>query len=403
MNGEVFVLDDGRRVRFSLKKRDRDPCYLVSFKGPDGGRKELSTKEANNRRAVDASVLLIRTAFMPKGDPPKNPSWDEAIGVMIPQMKSDGLRPTTIDQYLLVIKSLRRTFPDAHGPAGITPSMASRYKALRREKGMRDRPFTVRTVQGNLDNLNIIYNKWWIGECKILTDNPFADVSQMKADRQSPRVLLPQEVNSFLDWLSKRWGGWRLPILFLETKGLVGCRIMELASASRNDLRDGRLYFAAETTKGRKERGVKLPAAIYAELQSLAGPMFVWEAFPAQLRRAFQERGWLRAELIEPDFRPNRLKKWMQREKRTYLKLNPSAKKFKLHNLRGTAMTKAKVVGISYEDAAVAFGCNPETMRKHYVALDETAVSDRVMDAIQGAGPPIGDRESEGASGLPDP
>jgi hypothetical protein len=75
-----------------------------------------------------------------------------------------------------------------------------------------------------------------------------------------------------------------------------------------------------------------------------------------------------------------------QREKRRYLKQNPQAKAFKLHNLRGTAMTRAKEAGISYEDAAVAFGCNPETMRKHYVAIDEIMVSDRVMEAIQGEG-----------------
>ena len=384
MNSEVCVLDDGQRVRFSLKKRERDPYYLVSFKGPDGGRKELSTKEANKRRATDAAVLLIRLSFTPRTEPPGNPSWDDAIGMMVPQMKADGLRPTTIDQYLLVIGTLRRTFPAAHGPAEITPGMASRFKALRRECGRRGRALSVRTVQGNLDNLNIIYNKWWIGECKLLTLNPFADVSPLRADKPSPRVLLPQEVSSFFDWMSKRWVGWRLPILFLETKRQVGCRIMELASASSTDLRDGRLYFPADLTKGRKERGVKLPAVIYDELVSLAGPRHVWEAFPAQLRRAFDDRGWKRAGRVEPDFRPIRLKKWLQREKRTYLKRNPEAKRFKLHNLRGTAMTRAKEAGVSYEDAAVAFGCNPDTMRKHYIALDEIAVSDRVMEAIQG-------------------
>lgn len=186
--------------------------------------------------------------------------------------------------------------------------------------------------------------------------------------------------------MAKRWVGWRLPILFLGTKRQVGCRIMELASASSADLRDGRLYFPADVTKGRKERGVKLPAAIYDGLRSLAGPRYVWEAFPAQLRRAYLGRGWKRAGRVEPDYRPIRLKKWMQREKRAYLKLNPSAKKFKLHNLRGTAMTRAKEAGISYEDAAVAFGCNPDTMRKHYVALDEIGISDKVMEALQGGG-----------------
>ena len=48
-----------------------------------------------------------------------------------------------------------------------------------------------------------------------------------------------------------------------------------------------------------------------------------------------------------------------QRQKRIYLKQNPTAKAFQLHNLRGTAMTKAKEAGISDEDAAVAFGSIP--------------------------------------------
>ncbi len=46
-------------------------------------------------------------------------------------------------------------------------------------------------------------------------------------------------------------------------------------------------------------------------------------------------------------------------------------------------MSKAKMAGVSYEDAAIAFGCNPDTMRQHYIALDEVEVSDRVMDRIQ--------------------
>jgi hypothetical protein len=41
------------------------------------------------------------------------------------------------------------------------------------------------------------------------------------------------------------------------------------------------------------------------------------------------------------------------------------------------------MTGVSYDDAAVAFGCNPQTMRQHYIALDEMAISDRVTDRIQ--------------------
>jgi integrase len=200
-------------------------------------------------------------------------------------------------------------------------------------------------------------------------------------------VLAHAEVESFFEWLSKRWRGWRLPILFLETKRLVGCRIYELAAAESANLRDGRLHFACEVAKGRKERGVRLPPALYEELRAISGRKFVFELFPKQLRKALKARGLDRwAEMVGQSFEPIRLKKWLERENRQYLKKNPTAKKFKLHNLRGTAMSKAKEAGVHFEDAAIAFGCNADTMRKHYLALDEVAVTDRVMDAIQGNG-----------------
>ena len=47
-------------------------------------------------------------------------------------------------------------------------------------------------------------------------------------------------------------------------------------------------------------------------------------------------------------------------------------------------MTEAWKLGIPLEKAAVAFGCNPMTMRAHYIALDETAVADEVLTAIAG-------------------
>ena len=46
-------------------------------------------------------------------------------------------------------------------------------------------------------------------------------------------------------------------------------------------------------------------------------------------------------------------------------------------------MSRAKEAGVSYDEAAIAFGCHPETMRRHYVKLDETAISDAVMDRVQ--------------------
>ena len=61
-------------------------------------------------------------------------------------------------------------------------------------------------------------------------------------------------------------------------------------------------------------------------------------------------------------------------------------------------MSKALEAGVSYEEAAIAFGCNPQTMRWHYIALDEVAISDRVMDKIQGRN---GEKNGEKHDAIP--
>lgn len=380
MNGEVCVLDDGRRVRFSLKRRVRDPFYLASFRGPDGKRKEPSTKESNKKRATDAAIVLIREAFAPTICTKKEPTWAEAVAAMTGQMEADNLRPKTIQQYVLVVGSLRKAFPETQGPAAITPAMAGQYKAIRRKAGV-----DVRTIRGNLDNLGIVYNKWWIKECRILDHDPFAEVTSPKEDKPTPRLVASGEAQAFLDWLDGRWAGWRLPRLFLEVKAMVGCRITELASAKVSGLKEGRLHFEAFTTKGRKERAVRLPVPIFDELKRLSGERYVFESFSEQLRAFHMRRGRLNHARRVRGYTPERLKDWMENQANLYFEKEPEAQKFKLHNLRGTAMSVAKMAGVSFEEAAIAFGCHPETMRQHYLALDEVTITDRVMIEIQGA------------------
>jgi hypothetical protein len=136
--------------------------------------------------------------------------------------------------------------------------------------------------------------------------------------------------------------------------------------------------------KGRKQRNVKLPPNLYEELKAITGKKFVFGAFAAQLRKVHAKRGNPHHAICVGDFSPGQLRAWLQDEKKLYFEKNPAAKPFKLHNFRGTAMSKARMAGVGFDDAAVAFGCHPETMRKHYVALDETEISDRVMDKLQG-------------------
>jgi hypothetical protein len=73
---------------------------------------------------------------------------------------------------------------------------------------------------------------------------------------------------------------------------------------------------------------------------------------------------------------------WLEDQQQAYFAANPGARRFKLHNFRGLAMRRAKEMGVSYTAAATAFGCHPETMRRHYLALDEAAIADEVFDRL---------------------
>ena len=64
-------------------------------------------------------------------------------------------------------------------------------------------------------------------------------------------------------------------------------------------------------------------------------------------------------------------------------------------------MTRAWMAGIKVEDAAIAFGCDPETMREHYLALDEQAIADRVLGQINCASEPTGEAIDDSRADRP--
>ena len=366
--GYFCDLPDGRRIPYTLKRRERDPYYLVCFAGPDRKRKERTTKAANLKRAQLAAGAIIREAYGASERP--FVEWKEAVKLLETATAAKNIRSTTIRQYVVVIRNLRKVFPESRGPADITPANAQAFLETRKAAGK-----STRTIAGNITNLSIVFGRWFRDTCKIIDDDPFAKIDRPKQDKPKPRIITDDERQAFVTWLSARWKNWRLPLLFLEIKAAIGCRIGELASLKTENVKDGRLVFAAETTKGRKERAPKLPAALFAELKAKAGPTYAFERFADERAKRITAKGG--------PFHPERFCEWLRDELKTYCRTT-GAKRFKLHNFRSTAMSRARAMSVPYDDAAVAFGCNPETMRKHYVAIDEQAVSDAVFDRLHG-------------------
>ena len=384
-------LPNGQRLRYSLKKRPGSPCYFVCFRDGDGRRRELTTGERAKHAAEDAAPVKIREDYLAKRK--EGLVWDDAVEAMVQHMQAQNLRPATIEQYRVAVRALRKVFPESQGPANITPALAEEFKLQRMnarspnakksegDEGQQGK-IKPRTVEGNLGNLSIVFGRWFRDTMKIVDGNPFADVTPPKYDKEPPRIIEAEEQDEFLNWFKERWQ-WRMPVLFLEVKAAIGCRISELAHAKTEGLKDGRITFASHTTKGRKQRSCRLPVALYDELRKIAGDRYVFDTFADELRAVHRRRGKPHYADTVADFTPERLISWLRYQTREYFEVT-KAKQFKLHNFRGTAMSKARMAGVAESDAAVAFGCNPSTMREHYLALDEAAIADKVFEAIGG-------------------
>ena len=373
---EVCVLPDGRRVKYALKRRARDPFYLVRFVGQEGRRLEKTTGQASLKRARDMAATVINEEYNPKATTTLVP-WERTIELFLAAMKAQNLRQPTINDYLLAIRNLRKVHPASRGPADITPELAKEYKRVRKAK------VAIFTLAGNINKLSVIWSKWFIGECKVVSTNPWDEVEMPKVDKLEPRYISPDEHAAFFAWLKERWDGWRLPILFFTVKSLVGCRITELCFLPTDNLKEGRIKFDAETTKSRKARRPKLPEDVFKELVTLAGRKFAWERYSEQLRAINKAR---KAKGFVKEFTPARLRRFLQNEIIEYRQANkddPAFRSFTAHDFRGTAMSKAVTAGATLDQASLAFGCHPETMKRHYLTLQEQDIADGVFDRIQ--------------------
>lgn len=173
-------LDHGRRVKYLLYMRQRDPVYLVRFLGPDGPKRELTTKEVEVRHAHRAAKTIILLAFenYESATPTERPTntkrplgWSDAITLLELNMRMSGLQRTTIESYTVTLRVLRKVIPGTNGPADITAAMAEEFRDRRLASGA-----SPATVASNLMTLSAIYGHWWREACGMLNDDPFSGV-----------------------------------------------------------------------------------------------------------------------------------------------------------------------------------------------------------------------------------
>lgn len=173
----------------------------------------------------------------------------------------------------------------------------------------------------------------------------------------------------------------KIPSLFFTVKALTACRLEDICSLRSDQLRDGRIVFPASATKNRSERSAVLPEGVFKELVRYAGPMWLWEQYPAELRAPIRRKG-NPCHRLNPEFAPRRLYLWVVALMQEYQK--QTGKNLSSHDYRKAACTRAAEQDVHPKRAAVAFDVTPETMMKYYTATEKKQTADEVLGGLAG-------------------
>ena len=375
----------GRLVGYSLIKRKNDPTYTVYFRAPNGDRRKRDTNQTGMDKAKQAAAAIIDEAYAPNVQPARVATWDEAVEKIQTTAAADGLRGPSVDYYLKLIRRIRAMYAETDGPADISESMAETWKKTFSTTPTRRKKLpSQHTVFSMVRGFSALWQGWFIDKLGICPGNPWQRVEPPKTDKIEVKVIEDDTLTDFLNWLDERFQGWEFPRLFLETKAVTGCRLMDLCSVESSQLRDGRLQFKPEQTKGRKARSIPLPDDLAKRLDAIKGKTYLWESYPSGLKAAV-EKMKQPTHRIKPDFVPKRLYHWIETLFLDYGDANPDKPKIHSHQLRKRAFTAAWQNNVDPRKAAIAYGCNVDTLMKHYVALDEQAVTDEVTKQLSGS------------------
>jgi integrase len=376
------VVAHGRVVGYAVRHRANEPTFFLYFRGPSGQRLERDTNQSRKEAAREAARAIIEREYAPIDRPADNATWDDAVARLSLRMRAINLRADSIAFYLKVIRHIRGFYGETTGPSDISPKMAATFRdVVSTQPGKRKKLLSAHTVKGLVDGLSVVWEKWFVEELGICSGNPFADVVPPKTDKVTVRWATDEQVKAFYAWLTQRFGDWELPHLFFRTKSQTGSRLEDLCSVRSVNLRDGAIVFTSDTMKGRKTRVAPLSDDLFQALSRLRGRTFLWERYPPALKQAIKAKGWP-AHQLKLDFDPLRMAAWVATLFADYNDDHPHQTRLTSHQFRKRAFTVAKLAGVDSRDAAIAFGCNPDTMAKHYIGVDETQIAATVAKKL---------------------
>jgi integrase len=299
-------------------------------------------------------------------------TWDELVEQLRRSLTVNNNRWATFKDYRDAVDRVRTLLPETTGPLDVSPHFAQRFKDIYITQPYRHGPkgkLRMRThtsFNSNLRKLRSIWGKWLARVFKVAASNPWLTVDYAEANKALPRVPTEDTVTAFFDWLETKYPGWRLPVVFVLTKAVTGCRLMDLCALPSGGVQPPYVVFPEDKQKARAERRVKLPPELAAELDKLKGPVFVWQHYPEQLREHLRRR--LPRNKIRPEFYAETLYWFILQLFKDFKKETPH--KLSSHDFRKRAVTQLHRLGVGVDTAARALGMTSQNARLSYLALD---------------------------------
>jgi integrase len=393
---KVYLVKRYKRQRKRNGKREH--YWALRWEGPDGWRCE-STDTADRTQAEALQKQKWAELNIPEAKPeepepePVKASWKECRDALKRAMEADNLRPSYIKEAMLTFDRFRKMFPEAKTPADVTPAMAQEYKQQRTEEAV-----SAWTIKGNLAMMKAAFGKRLEKELGLLPSNPFANVKLPRCDDPEIRIVTVSESKALVEWLSKRWNDWQLPLVYLEVLQSTGWRATETAAIRQKDLLgDGNVRVIAENCKTRRHKYGWLPPDLYADLETCAAGGWAFGRFSDELRRRhILLRKRPRDAAMVKDFTPRRFVQWLQDELAHFRaeceavaekENRPKPERFTLHDFRRTAITDLQMAGASEKETSLMVGATPEVIRKHYEKLEAMTIAKRcVLRRLQANG-----------------
>jgi integrase len=382
------TLSTGARVRYAFVQRDDSDVHFVRFRSVDNRRLEKSTGARKKPDAIEAAHRLILEEYGQVAPSSEKIDWDAAKVKLRTAMEADGKRPRTVGGYVETLDKLIAMFPLARGPSDVTERMAHDFKtkyASGRFTRKRKEPASpedtqarrAKSLDSRIRSLKAVFG--WFLSLKLVDANPFEKVEPPELDRHEVKYVKQADLGAFFRWLTGRFPGWRMPVMFFSVKALTACRLQDICGLRSGQLRDGRLVFAADTTKNRSERYARLPPDLYAELQAYKGDVYLWERYPAELKAANKKLG-VPTHRQSDGFSPNRLYMWIVQLMGKYQEA--TGHHLSSHDFRKAAFTRAAEEDVHPKRAAAAFDVTAETMLRYYTATEKKKTADEVLSGL---------------------